>query len=171
MIKNKIQSKVAKVFNSKLADAVDSFTCSKQIQSGDFDFAMQTYPVITVEEYSGRGVLFGSYLKDMMKPIDYQVTDCKATVLQNEVGAVPDPIDPLMKDAACEIIKGIIAKVIYAGIARQTTSESVKADTVQVTESFADGSVEISEYEQIAKAYIDSLDLKPKGLTFRVYRA
>ncbi|AYA02112.1 hypothetical protein BEN74_03995 [Acinetobacter sp. WCHAc010034] len=91
--------------------------------------------------------------------------------MKNEVGAVPDPIDPLLKDAACEIIKGIIAKVIYAGIARQTTSESVKADTVQVTESFADGSVEISEYEQIAKAYIDSLGLKPKGLTFRVYRA
>lgn len=91
--------------------------------------------------------------------------------MKNEVGAVPDPIDPLLKDAACEIIKGIIAKVIYAGIARQTTSESVKADTVQVTESFAEGSVEISEYEQIAKAYIDSLDLKPKGFTFGVYRA
>jgi len=91
--------------------------------------------------------------------------------MKNEVGALPDPIDPLLKDAACEIIKGIIAKVIYAGIARQTTSESVKADTVQVTESFAEGSVEISEYEQIAKAYIDSLDLKPKGFTFGVYRA
>ena len=91
--------------------------------------------------------------------------------MKNEVGAVPDPIDPLLKDAACEIIKGIIAKVIYAGIARQTMSESVKADTVQVTESFAEGSVEISEYEQIAKAYIDSLDLKPKGFTFGVYRA
>lgn len=91
--------------------------------------------------------------------------------MKNEVGAVPDPINPLLKDAACEIIKGIIAKVIYAGIARQTTSESVKADAVQVTESFAEGSVEISEYEQIAKAYIDSLDLKPKGFTFGVYRA
>lgn len=91
--------------------------------------------------------------------------------MKNEVGAVPDPIDPLLKDATCEIIKGIIAKVIYAGIARQTMSESVKADTVQVTESFAEGSVEISEYEQIAKAYIDSLDLKPKGFTFGVYRA
>lgn len=91
--------------------------------------------------------------------------------MKNEVGTVPDPIDPLLKDAACEIIKGIIAKVIYAGIARQTMSESVKADTVQVTESFAEGSVEISEYEQIAKAYIDSLDLKPKGFTFGVYRA
>ena len=91
--------------------------------------------------------------------------------MKNEVGAVPDPVDSLLKDAACEIIKGIQAGAIYSGISRQTTSESVKADTVQVTESFAEGSVEISEYEQIAKAYIDSLDLKPKGFTFGVYRA
>lgn len=85
MIKNKIQSKVAKAFDRKLADAVDTFTCTKEIQSGEFDFETQTYPVITVEAYSGSGVLFGSYLKDMVKPIDYQVTDCKATILQNEV--------------------------------------------------------------------------------------
>ena len=89
MIKNKIQSKVAKAFDKKLGDAVDTFTCSKEIQSGEFDFATQTYPTITVEAYTGRGVLFGSYLKDMVKPTDYQVTDCKAIVLQNEVTQVP----------------------------------------------------------------------------------
>ena len=93
------------------------------------------------------------------------------TWMRNEVGYVPDPIDSLLIDAACEIIKGIIAGVIYAGIARQTTSESVKADTVQVTESFAEGSVEISEFEQIALAFIASLNLKPKGFGFEVFRA
>ena len=93
------------------------------------------------------------------------------TWMRNEVGYVPDPIDSLLIDAACEIIKGIIAGVIYAGIARQTTSESVKADTVQVTESFAEGSVEVSEFEQIALAFIDSLNLKPKGFGFEVFRA
>ena len=93
------------------------------------------------------------------------------TWMRNEVGYVPDPIDSLLIDAACEIIKGIIAGVIYAGIARQTTSESVKADTVQVTESFAEGSVEISEFEQIALAFIDSLNLKPKVFGFEVFRA
>ena len=93
------------------------------------------------------------------------------TWMRNEVGYVPDPIDSLLIDAACEIIKGIIAGVIYAGIARQTTSESVKADTIQVTESFAEGSVEISEFEQIALAFIDSLNLKPKGFGFEVFRA
>ena len=89
MIKNKIQSKVGKAFDKKLGDAVDTFTCSKEIQSGEFDFATQTYPTITVDAYTGRGVLFGSYLKDMVKPADYQVTDCKAIVLQNEVTQVP----------------------------------------------------------------------------------
>ena len=93
------------------------------------------------------------------------------TWMRNEVGFIPDPIDPVLKDAACEIIKGIQAGVIYAGIARQTTSESVKADTVQITESFAEGSVEVSEFEQIAKAFIGSLDLKPKGFGFEVSRA
>lgn len=93
------------------------------------------------------------------------------TWMKNEVGFVPDPIDPILIDAACEIIKGIQAGVIYSGIARQTTSESVKADTVQVSETFAEGSREISEYEQIAKALIESLDLKPKGFGFEVYRA
>ena len=93
------------------------------------------------------------------------------TWMRNEVGFVPDPIDPLLKDAACEIIKGILAKVIYSGVERQTTSESVKADTVTVTETFSEGSTAISEFEQIAKALIDSLDLKPKGFAFKVYRA
>ena len=93
------------------------------------------------------------------------------TWMRNEVGFVPDEIDPVLKDAACEIIKGIITGVIYAGIARQTTSESVKADTVQITESFAEGSVEVSEFEQIARAFIGSLDLKSKGFGFEVFRA
>ncbi|NGP41017.1 glutamate 5-kinase [Acinetobacter sp. GC2] len=88
-MKNKIQSKVAKAFDKKLADAVDTFTCEKLIYSGEFDFETQTYPIVGDESYSGRGVLFGSYLKDMVKPTDYQVTDSKAIVLQNEVTGIP----------------------------------------------------------------------------------
>lgn len=88
MIKNKIQSKVAKAFDKKLGDAVDSFTCEKLIYSGEFDFETQTYPVIGNESYSGRGVL-GNYLKDLVKPTDYQVEDAKAIVLQNEVTGIP----------------------------------------------------------------------------------
>ena len=88
MIKNKIQSKVAKAFDKKLADAVDTFTCEKPIYSGEFDFETQTYPVIGSESYSGRGVR-GNYLRDMVKPIDYQTTDAKVIVLQNELTGIP----------------------------------------------------------------------------------
>ncbi|MDR3027261.1 MAG: glutamate 5-kinase [Acinetobacter sp.] len=87
-MRDKIQSKVGKAFNTKLADAITTFTCSKEIQSGDFDFETQTYPTVTVKQYSGRCV-FGSYKRDLVKPIDYQVEDVKATVLQNEVTGVP----------------------------------------------------------------------------------
>lgn len=88
-IKDDIQAEVAAAFSTDLSDAVDSFTCTKLIYSGEFDFETQTYPVVGSESYSGRGVLFGSYLKDMVKPADYQVTDSKAIVLQNEVTGIP----------------------------------------------------------------------------------
>ena len=88
-IKDDIQVEVAAAFSVDLADAVDTFTCEKLIYSGEFDFETQTYPIVGDESYSGRGVLFGSYLKDMVKPADYQVTDSKATILQNEVTRVP----------------------------------------------------------------------------------
>jgi len=88
-IKDDIQAEVAAAFSADLADAVDTFTCEKPIYSGEFDFETQTYPVVGSKLYSGRGVLFGSYLKDLVKPADYQAEDAKAIVLQNEVTAVP----------------------------------------------------------------------------------
>lgn len=88
-MKDKIQAKVAQAFSTKLADAVDTFTCEKLIYSGEFDFETQTYPIVGDESYSGRGVLFGSYQKDLVKPADYQAEDAKAIVLQNEVAQAP----------------------------------------------------------------------------------
>ena len=88
-IKDDIQAEVAAAFSADLADAVDTFTCEKLIYSGEFDFEAQTYPVVGDESYSGRGVLFGSYQKDLVKPTDYQVTDSKAIVLQSEVLGIP----------------------------------------------------------------------------------
>lgn len=88
-MRDELQAELAAAFNEDLADAVDTFTCEKPIYSGEFDFETQTYPVIGNESYSGRGVLFGSYLKDLVKPADYQAEDAKAIVLQNEVTAVP----------------------------------------------------------------------------------
>ena len=88
-MREELQAELAAAFNDDLADAVDSFTCTKLIYSGVFDFETQTYPVIGSESYSGRGVLFGSYQKDLVKPTDYQAEDAKAIVLQNEVTAAP----------------------------------------------------------------------------------
>ena len=88
-MREELQAELAAAFNEDLADAVDTFTCEKLIYSGEFDFETQTYPVVGSESYSGRGVLFGSYQKDLVKPADYQAEDAKAIVLQNEVTAVP----------------------------------------------------------------------------------
>lgn len=88
-MREELQEELAAAFDEDLADAVDSFTCEKPIYSGEFDFETQTYPVVGSESYSGRGVLFGSYQKDLVKPADYQAEDAKAIVLQNEVTAVP----------------------------------------------------------------------------------
>ena len=87
-MRDELQEELAAAFNEDLADAVDSFTCQKPIYSGVFDFETQTYPVVGSESYSGRGVL-GNYLKDLVKPTDYQAEDAKAIVLQNEVTKVP----------------------------------------------------------------------------------
>ena len=92
-LREELQDDIAEAFNTDLEDAVSEFTCTKIIYSGEMDFATQTYPIIGNETYSGRGTLFGSYQKDMVKPVDYQVTDCKATVLQNEVSGVPQISD------------------------------------------------------------------------------
>lgn len=88
-MRDELQEELAAAFNDDLADAVDTFTCEKPIYSGEFDFETQTYPVVGSESYSGRGVLFGSYQKDLVKPADYQAEDAKAIVLQNEVTGVP----------------------------------------------------------------------------------
>ena len=88
-MRDELQEELAEAFNEDLADAVDSFTCEKPIYSGEFDFETQTYPIVGSESYSGRGVLFGSYLKDLVKPADYQAEDAKAIVLQNEVTGIP----------------------------------------------------------------------------------
>ena len=87
-MRDELQEELAEAFNEDLADAVDTFTCEKPIYSGEFDFETQTYLVIGNESYSGRGVR-GNYLRDMVKPIDYQATDAKAIVLQNELTGIP----------------------------------------------------------------------------------
>ncbi|WP_151834417.1 glutamate 5-kinase [Acinetobacter junii] len=82
-LRDELQADIAEALNSDLADAVDSFTCTrKKLVSSNPATGEDTY---TEYIYSGRGVLFGSYLKDLVKPTDYRATDSKALLLQNEV--------------------------------------------------------------------------------------
>ena len=94
------------------------------------------------------------------------------TWMKNQIGFVPDPIHENLKLASCEIIKGILAKVIYNGQDQVLKRKKVKADSVESEKEFQDGSVAISSFEQIALAFIDSVDgLKPKiGFSFEVRR-
>lgn len=89
MIKNKVQSKVAKALAGKLDDAVDSFTCTVKSETNVWDAENLKWVAGASSTYKGSGVLFGSYIKDYVKPADYQVDDCKAILLQNQVTAVP----------------------------------------------------------------------------------
>ena len=93
----KIQSKLGKAFSTKLADAVDTFTCTrKKLVSSNPAAGQDVYEEFN---YHGRGVLFGSYLKDLVKPIDYRATDSKAVLLQNEVGSSDgDLVEPEVND-------------------------------------------------------------------------
>ncbi|MGR3977572.1 hypothetical protein FW754_07795 [Acinetobacter sp. 1207_04] len=94
------------------------------------------------------------------------------TWMKNQIGFVPDPIHENLKLASCEIIKGILAKVIYNGQDQVLKRKKVKADSVESEKEFQDGSVALSSFEQIALAFIDSVDgLKPKiGFSFEVRR-
>lgn len=84
-MRDEIQQELAAAFDAEdeLADAVDSFTCTRKIlTSSNPATGEDTY---TEYVYSGRGVLFGSWAKDLVKPIDYRATDSKGVLLQNEV--------------------------------------------------------------------------------------
>lgn len=96
--------------------------------------------------------------------------------MKKRIGFVPDPIHPLLKDASCEIIKGILAKEIYNGKDQQLKRKKVKADSVESEKEYQDGSEAISSFEQIAIDFIDSLDLKDPNASFNgfgipLYRA
>lgn len=96
-LRDELQADIAEALNGDLADAVDSFTCTRKILTGSNPATGEdTY---TEYVYSGRGVLFGSYLKDFVKPIDYRATDSKAVLLQNEVKDEADTlVEPDVND-------------------------------------------------------------------------
>ncbi|WP_139851348.1 glutamate 5-kinase [Acinetobacter pullicarnis] len=88
-LRDKIQGKLAKAFDTKLSDAVSTFLCERTINSGTYNRVTGKYENQEILKYSGRGVLFGSYNQYEVQSLGVLATDKKATLLQNEVTAEP----------------------------------------------------------------------------------
>ncbi|HCW3710193.1 TPA: glutamate 5-kinase [Acinetobacter baumannii] len=86
-LRDEIQADIAEAFNGDLADAVHTFTCER-ISKTNWDPKTET-SIEVKENYSGRGVLFGSYSQYEIQTLGVLATDKKATVLQNEVTKEP----------------------------------------------------------------------------------
>ncbi|MCH7354338.1 glutamate 5-kinase [Acinetobacter sp. NIPH 1958] len=86
-LRDELQADIAEAFNEDLADAVQSFSCERIIKI-EWDPLTEAHNTIK-ENYSGRGVLFGSYNQYEIQTLGVFATDKKAVVLQNEVTMVP----------------------------------------------------------------------------------
>ncbi|MBO1280957.1 glutamate 5-kinase [Acinetobacter nosocomialis] len=86
-IRDEIQADIAEAFNEDLADAVYTFTCDRVVSTKWNPKTNTSEDVI--EQYKGRGVLFGSYNQYEILTLGVLATDKKAIVLQNEVSKEP----------------------------------------------------------------------------------
>ncbi|QVV63290.1 glutamate 5-kinase [Citrobacter koseri] len=110
-IREKLQTKVAKAFDTKLSDAVNNFTGSYVIQTG-WDPVTETGSETTVT-YTGRGVL-SKYSLNRIDGVNILHGDLKLTALTNEVTDEPK-VDHII--TAPDLITGAQQryKVITAG--------------------------------------------------------
>ncbi|MFH3942294.1 glutamate 5-kinase [Acinetobacter nosocomialis] len=86
-LRDEIQADIAEAFNEDLADAVYTFTCDRVV-STKWNPKTNTSENV-IEQYKGRGVLFGSYNQYEILTLGVLATDKKAIVLQNEVTKEP----------------------------------------------------------------------------------
>ncbi|UDE99484.1 glutamate 5-kinase [Acinetobacter pittii] len=86
-LRDELQAEIAEAFDEDLADAVHTFICERVI-STNWNPKTNTSENV-VENYSGRGVLFGSYYQYEIQTLGVLATDNKAVILQNEVTMVP----------------------------------------------------------------------------------
>ncbi|MCX2693660.1 glutamate 5-kinase [Pseudomonas sp. DCB_CB] len=85
-LRDKIQTKLGKAFDGKLADAVNAFTGS-YMGEGEWDPVTETSTAQPVT-YTGRGVLAG-YDSKRIDNVNIKVGDVKLIALVNEVTANP----------------------------------------------------------------------------------
>lgn len=104
-VRDKVQTKVAKAFDGKLADAVRSFSCIKE-GPGEYDPETGGYTP-TVTGYQGRGV-FGGYSVSETDGTNILITDTKLTVLQSELIKVDadGPTGELVEPGVDDILTG-----------------------------------------------------------------
>ncbi|WP_442486781.1 hypothetical protein [Halomonas litopenaei] len=98
-LRDELQADIAEAYDSDLADAVQTFTGSRTVVSGEFDPIEGTYPETTVT-YSGRGV-FGDYSTAEIDNQHILRTDVELSgVLQNELIMDADqaPATPKIND-------------------------------------------------------------------------
>ncbi|KRI49434.1 glutamate 5-kinase [Acinetobacter pittii] len=86
-LRDEIQAEIAEAFDEDLAEAVHTFTCERIVNTS-WNPKTNTSENV-VENYSGRGVLFGSYNQYEIQTLGVLATDNKAVILQNEVTMVP----------------------------------------------------------------------------------
>lgn len=85
-LRDKIQTKLAKAFDTKLSDAVNSFT-GEYVIVGDYDPVTEQETSVTVT-YSGRGVL-ADYSIERIDGVNIISGDIKLVALVNEVTDKP----------------------------------------------------------------------------------
>lgn len=119
-LRDKIQTKLAKAFDGKLADAVNAFTGSYVIQSG-WDPVTETGGETTVT-YTGRGVL-ADYNTERIDGINILAGDIELVALVNEVTDKP-AVDHF-----------ITAPDLVTGNQQRYTAKSVEVDPAGVAYS------------------------------------
>lgn len=91
------------------------------------------------------------------------------TWMKKHAGTSPAVVPDELKIAACEIVKGILAKVIYNGKSQTLKREKVKADGVESEEEYQEGSESLSSYEQIALDLIASVEDDDQKQPFGIF--
>lgn len=86
-MKDKLETKLAKAFDGKLADAVRQIVGSYN-GPGVFDPVTEETTAETIT-YTGRGVITG-FKVERIDGINIKVGDAKCVILSNEIDAVPD---------------------------------------------------------------------------------
>jgi hypothetical protein len=104
MIKNKVTTKLANAYDSKLADVVKTITLKKINNAAGYDPATGAITESTVE-YTTRGAVV-SFENSEIDNISILNTDTQVIIIQDELSAIPEVDDILSFDGGDHKIVG-----------------------------------------------------------------